>query len=228
MPFQPFPTGGQQLRGVFQYLIDFGFQDFVLPALLIFTLFFAVLQRVPLFQTTKTVAVKDAQGKISYKEETYPAGHPEAGKPMRVGDRRINAIIAIVIALAITIPHTVGMYPADFDPIRIISNFLPSTVVVLVACLVVILLLGLAGAHIPSALQLLVAFVAVAFLIIIFLMNMFTGFFPTFYFLRDPAVQALIIVLLTMGLVGYWIIRPEKKEELPKTLSRWMMEKVTK
>jgi len=200
MPIQPYPTGGGKLRSTFDYLRDFGLIDFVLPFLLLFALFFAVLQRVKLF---KTIVTRNQQ-------------------QVEIADRRINGILSLALSLMVTIPHAVGMYPRNFDPILLINQFIPHTIVMLMAVFVMLLLLGLAGAEMPSGVQLMAILVAVVVLALIFMMNVFPAFMPTFYFLRDPAVQALIIVLLTMGLVGYFVIRPERGEELPKKLRRWM------
>ena len=206
MPLQPYPTGGQQLRAFFQYLQAFGFLDFLLPVLLIFTLIFGILQTTKIFKTPRMEPVKDAQGKIT-------GYNPATTDPKEVADRRTNSILAIVIALSVTIPHTVGLYPPNADPITIISSFLPHTAVVIMAVFVVIMLLGFTGASMPNMLQLAIATVGVFFLLIVFFMNMYPGFLPRFDFLRDPAVQAFIIVLLTIALVGYWVLRPEKKGE---------------
>jgi len=62
-------------------------------------------------------------------------------------------------------------------------------------------------------------------LVVLFLMNMFPYWLPTSGWLRDPAIQALIVVLLTMGLVGWWVIRPEGGEKMEKTMKRWMLTK---
>lgn len=213
---QRYNTGGGQLRSVFQYLQDYGFQDFILPALLIFTLIFAILQQVPLFRKVKKKAVENpTTHAITYETEMHPAGHPDAGKPVMIGDKRINSVIALAISLMVTIPHVIGWYPPGQDPIDLISGFLPATAVMLVAVFVVLLLLGLAGGAIPSMMVLTIALVAGGFLVMIFGMNMFPTWLPTFDFLRDPAIQALIIVLLTMGLVGYWVIRPEPTPPVP-------------
>ncbi len=216
---QRYDTGGQQLASVFQYLADFGFQDFILPSLLIFTLIFAILQQVKLFKKVKTQA-KTVDGKTTY--EPVPGAD---GKPVIVGDKRINSILAIVISLMVTIPHVIGWYPPGQDPIDLISAFLPATAVVLAAVFVVLLLLGLAGAGIPSMLVLTIALIAGGFLVVIFGMNMFPYWLPTWDFLRDPATQALIIVLLTMGLIGYWVIRPEGGKPAEDWYKTWMLKR---
>ena len=221
--FQAYPSGGGRLSSLFQYLTDFGFQDFLLPALLFFTLIFAILQRVPLFQVQ--VMQKDAQGKWVGKTTTVGTAPNTKIVPVMTGNKRINSMIAIVIALAVTMPHILGYYPPGQDPIDLISGFLPSTAIVLMAVFVVLLLLGLAGASMPSMMQMFIAIGAVILLVFLFLMNMFPYWIPAWDFLRDPAIQALIVVLLTMGLVGWWVIRPEGGEKMEKTMRRWMLTK---
>jgi len=201
MPTHYYPTGGGRLRSAFYYLREYGFLDFLLPVLLLFTLFFAILQKVAIF-TTK-------------KEGAEP-------KP----DKKVNGILSFALALMITIPHTVGMYPVNMDPIVLIGKFLPNSIIMLVVILVVLLLLGFVGQkeHFPNAMMLLITAIAVGILVTTFLANMFPNFLTTFGFLRDPSMQAFIIVLLVMGLVGYWIMRPEKtKETTPQMLKRYML-----
>jgi len=194
MFFQYYTTYSGTGRGVFQTLVDWGLIDAILPFVLIFVLIFAILQKIAIF--------KD-----------------EAGK----GDRKLNGILALVIAAMVVIPHVVQLYPPEQDPINIINQFLPSTAVVLIAILAVILLLGLAGAEVPSLMQWAIALVALGFLIVMILMAVIPGFFPTFYWLQDPSIQALVIILLIMGLVGWFIIRePGTGGGMTDFINKWM------
>lgn len=179
--------------GVFQTLVDWGFVDAILPFILIFVLIFAILQKVALFK------------------------HGEGP------DRRINGILALVISAMVVVPHIVRMYPPEADPINMINQFLPQTGVLLLAVLCVMLLLGLAGAGIPSWLTAVVGLIAAGFLVVMILMAVMPGFFPSVGFLSDPATQALLIVLLTMGLIGWFIIRePEQRQTgQPSWLDEW-------
>ncbi len=199
--FAPYPSGGgSALQSLFQVLVDWGFVDALLPFLLLFVLLFGILQKIALF------------------------GEGEEGK--RKPDRRINGVLSFIIAAMVVVPHIIGAYPPGSDPVDIINQFLPSTAVVLLAVLCVILLLGLAGGTIPSLLLWAIALVALGFLIVMILMAMLPGFLPNVDFLRDPATQALIIILLVMGLIGYFVIREEPKAEegFGSWLGRWMGE----
>lgn len=195
MFFQYYTSYSGTGRGVFQILVDWGLIDAILPFILIFVLLFAILQKIGMFKG-------------------------EDAKP----DRKINGLLALVIAALVVVPHVVQLYPPEQDPINIINQFLPSTAVVLVAILAVILLLGLAGAQVPSAFQWLIALFALGFLIVMILMAIIPGFFPTFYWLNDPAVQALVIILLIMGLVGWFVIRGPSEGDFAGFIDRWMKE----
>ncbi|MCX6708135.1 MAG: hypothetical protein NTW67_00600 [Candidatus Woesearchaeota archaeon] len=203
-----YSTGGQQLRTLFQYLQSYGFIDFVLPALLIFALIFGVLQRVGLFMTKK----KNAQG-----------------QEVPVPDRRINGVLALIIGFAVVVPHMVNMYPAKYDPIVLINLLLPNAAVLLIAILAVILLFGIVrtpGSDKFPVLQLLIGIAAAGVLIVKFLMDLFPEFFPgSFNFLRDPAIQAVIIVIGVMAFVIYFAFKPAGGESADKWIERWVEKK---
>jgi hypothetical protein len=202
-----YSTGGQQLRTIVQYLQSYGFIDFVLPALLIFALVFGVLQKVGLFKTPKL-------GKD---------GKPTAEM---VADRRINGVLALIIGFAVAVPHMVNMYPAKYDPIVLINLLLPNAAVLLIAILAVVLLFGIVGTPGSDkfpALQLLIGMIAAGVLIVRFLMDIFPEFFPSsFSFLRDPAIQAVIIVIGVMAFVIYFAFKPAGTEKTHETVRKWM------
>ncbi len=171
--------GGSAIQSLFQALVDWGFIDALLPFLLLFTIIFGILQKIALFHKG------------------------DDKKP----DKQINAVLGFIIAAMVVVPHIIGAYPPGQDPVDIINQFLPSTAVILLAVLCVILLLGLAGGAVPSFMLWTVALVALGFLIVMILMAVLPGFWPTFSFLHDPSIQALVIILLVMGLVGFFVIR---------------------
>jgi len=183
-------------RGVWQVLLDWGLIDAFLPFMLIFVLLFATLQKIGLF----------TEG-------------PD--KP----DRKINGLLAVIIAAMIVAPHVMGLYPRGTDPIIMIMQFLPHAGVLLVAILMVMFLLGLVGGKPPNLLLWAISLAALGILVFVILMAIFPGFFPTFRFLRDPAVQALLIVLLLMGLVGFFILKePGQEGGFGKWIKEWLGE----
>jgi len=170
-------------RGLWQTLLDWGFLDALLPFILIFVLIFAILQKVEIFK--------------------------EGDKP----DRRINGILAMIISAMVVAPHIMGLYPPQSDPILIILQFLPTAAILLVAILMVIILLGLAGGTIPSLMLWAIALGALGILLFVILGAIIPDFIFRLAFLQDPSIQALIIILLVMGLVGYFITRDETTDE---------------
>ena len=187
MLFQYYPVSTGYGRGVFQTLVDWGILDAILPFILIWILIFAILQKVKVF------GEGEAEG--------------------RKGDRKINGILGLVISAMVVIPHVVGLYPPESDPIIIINQFLPSAAIVLIAILLVIMLLGLAGGEIPNLVLWVVALVALAFLIFMIVMAVVPSYWPGWWWLRDPSIQALVIILLVMGLIAFFVIREPSSEE---------------
>lgn len=177
--------------GFVQTLVDWGFLDAVLPFLLIFAIIFGVLQQVGLFR--------------------------RGDKP----NKQINGILAMVIAAMIVGPHVMGYYPPGQDPINMINQFLPQSAVLLVAILLTIMLLGLSGVSLPTPFLWVIALVALGFMIFTILMAVIPGFFPTFDFLRDPGVQAVLVIVLTIGLVGFFLFR-EPSEAGDRNFRQWL------
>lgn len=202
MAFAPYQAGGQQLRGFFQNLYSFGFLDFVLPTLLIFALLFGILQKVKLFQT------KSKDGKD-------------------VSDKKINGLLSLIVALAVVLPHSLGRYPANMDPVIIIGKLLPGAAMMFAGILSLVLILGLVitdGTKI-SPMQSLIAVIAAVVLLLMFVMNVFPDLIPSWSFLRNPATQAALVVVLTIVVVVYFVMRPEGGEPLHKQVSWWIREK---
>jgi len=180
--------------GFFEMLYQWGFIDAILPFLLIFIIIFAVLQKIGLF--------KD-----------------DDGKP----DRKINGILGMIIGAMVVIPHVLRLYDPSADPVMIINQILPGASALLIAVLLVIILLGLAGGTIPNVMVWLVALVALAFMVFLIVSAIFPAFLPNWQFLQDPAMQAALVILIVMGLVVYFIIRePSDKGSLSKWLKDWM------
>lgn len=208
-------TGGQQLQSIFYNLQQYGFLDFLLPALLIFVVIFGVLQRIDFFQTPKM--------KYDEQSKTWKRVDPDAhGIVPKVPDKKINGLIAAILAVSITIPHTVGLYPVNIDPILLIYRLLPNTGVLLVAIMAIILILGISGAGIPSSFHMLIGIIAAIILVIIFMVNIFPSFFPWFSFLSNPSVYGPLIVIGVVVLVIYFAFREGGGEAAHLKVRTWM------
>lgn len=176
-------TGGERLRGVFTNLQAFGFQDFVLPFLLIFALTFAVLQKIALFKEKGTA------------------------------DRKINGVLSAVIALLIVIPHVLRLYPPENDPILIMNSFLPGSAVIFVSLFLALLLIGFLQPEPKFApLAGLLAIIGIIIVGALVVKAMFPRL-PFGNFLADPAIQALGIVIGVMVLVIWFVAREERPKK---------------
>lgn len=186
---------GGQLQQVLRVLEQWGFVDAFLPFVLLFVLLFALLNRLGIF--TK-------------------------GKGNDKTDRRLSGLIAFAISLMIVIPHVLGRYPSNMDPIILINNLLPSAAVMLVAILMLLFLLGLTGKDLPSNLSAIVGLVGAALLALIIAMTIWPSFaYGTF--LADPTLQALLIILLVMGLIVWFVTRDTEEVEYDEGLLSWLL-----
>lgn len=122
--------------------------------------------------------------------------------------KRYNTVISLAIALLIVIPHVLS--PSPNDAINVINRFLPEFVFVTIALLILLMLVGLVGGGTQVASGPLVgvaAFIAVIYLGLVIINALSPTSLP-FLFLSDPSFQALVIVLLVLGLVIWYINKP--------------------
>jgi len=135
-----------------------------------------------------------------------------ADKVKLLGDnKRTHVIIALVMALAVIIPHVTYSYPPDADVVNIINSALPQIAVVIVAVVMVLILAGMftRGEFLTEGVS---GFVALmAFLIVAYIFARAANWIPGYkllYWLDDPAVQSILIILLIFGL-AIWLITYE-------------------
>ncbi|MBS1267256.1 MAG: hypothetical protein MAG795_01228 [Candidatus Woesearchaeota archaeon] len=129
------------------------------------------------------------------------------------GDRKnVNAVIAIIMALLVVIPHVTGDYPAGADVVEIMNNAIPNVSIFIVAIVMLLIMIGVFGVNVNIAGTSLGGIVAlVSFLIVAAIFGNSAGWFgnrnlpPWLSFLRDSDAQALIIVLLFFGIIVWFI-----------------------
>ncbi len=169
-------------------LEEAGILDVILPFILVFTIVFAVL--------TKTRILGE-----------------ENGKPRK----NFNAVISLVMGLAVVIPHVIGSYPDGADVVVIINNALPNVSVVLVAVIMLLLIMGVFGGDVNIAGSSLAGW-AVIFSIIATLV-IFANAAEWFIlpdwlsFLEDPETQALVVVILVFALIIWFITKEDKPKD---------------
>ncbi|MGV8150620.1 MAG: hypothetical protein ACP5NV_02730 [Candidatus Woesearchaeota archaeon] len=185
--------------GIFQdglmTLNEAGILDVILPFILVFTIVFAVLQK------------------------TKILGEEKDGKPRK----NFNAVIALVMGLAVVIPHVIGTYPSpESDVVLIINSALPNVSAVMIAVIMLLLIMGVFGGDVNVAGSGLAGW-AVIFAIIatVVIFGNAANWFnlPNWLgFLEDSETQALIVVILVFALI-IWFITKEDKEKKPGELS---------
>ncbi|MBI1969998.1 hypothetical protein HYS48_04860 [Candidatus Woesearchaeota archaeon] len=185
-------------RGV-TILESLGISDVLLPFLLIFTIVFAILQKIEILGERK---------------------------------KNLNVVVALVMALAVVIPHVTESYPPGADVVEIINRALPNVGVVAVVIIMLLLLVGLlsgkdqwgGGSSFAGLLA------AVAFIAVIWIFYRAARPYGTYSegafggVLANPDVQALLIIIIIFGLV-IWFITKEPGEtsgqNFLKTIRDW-------
>jgi len=135
-----------------------------------------------------------------------------AEKGKLLGDnKRTHVIVALVMALAVIIPHVTYTYPAGADVVNIINSALPQIALVIIAVLMLMILTGMIGAE-WDALKTVVGIFSIIAIIYIFARSadVVSGY-RVLYWLDDPTVQSIVIILLVFGL-AIWLITAGPKE----------------
>ena len=133
--------------------------------------------------------------------------------------KNLNAVIAIVVALLVVIPHVTGRFPADADPVRIINDALPQLSIVLVAVVFLLVLLGVFGQDVVMLGLTMPGWITLVSLIVIILIfggaagwwdNRFGNTLENFFGTEGVAVFIMFIVF---GLIIAWITSDSKEKE---------------
>jgi hypothetical protein len=178
---------GFGFQGLIFTLERWGIVDVILPFILIFTIVFAVLQKINLF------------GKDENDVDN---------------NRKYSAIIAAVVAFAVIIPHVTGSYYYGFDAVVVINQALPQVGLLLVAIVMMLLTVGLWTGKGPNGKGINVWFTGLSVLIVIgiFLASIGRWNVPSWlFFLVNNDVISLVIAVLVFGLVIRFIASPSDK-----------------
>jgi len=136
--------------------------------------------------------------------------------------KKFNVVIALVMGLAVVVPHVTGMYPVDSDVVEIMNTALPNVSLVAIAFIMVMLILGIIGGEVNFAgnsiggVAVLISIVAVA-LIFLSAANVFQYMPWWLQWTYDPYVKEVIVVLLVFGVL-IWFITKEDKDPSKETI----------
>lgn len=192
------PTAFKQvLRQLESGGIIYFLTDLLLPLMLIFTLMFAILQKVSVFK-------KDVPASGGGAGTTEP-------------NTKINGTISFIIALLVVIPHLIGAYHPTKDPIIILKSLLPGGVLILVSILILLAVIYLTSGKTPSILTFLVAITGIFFLFYVIASAVFPNMGATMFGrtspLKNPATQVLIIAILIAALWLWFLLKPPKEAD---------------
>jgi len=140
--------------------------------------------------------------------------------------KNVHIIVALVMGLAVVIPHVTGMYSQQTDVVNIINSALPNISVGIIAVVMLLLLLGLWGGTNFAESKATGWMIGIAMLFVIFVFVNAAGYFQNLpswlYFLEDPSTQALIIIVIVFFVLMAYITKEpgEKKGGLFEELTK--------
>ena len=176
--------GGFGLTEIFYRLQDLGVFDVLLPFMLIFSILFAVLQKVNIFGTSG----KRFNGIIAFSISLLAVVPHVLG--VHIGNFDLVDIInkalpqiALILIVFVLFLVFVGMV----SPKQATGKWMESAVVPLIAAIIILFIFGSAAypQYMPSWLA----------------------------WLGDPMLQTLVIVLLIFGLIVYFVTAPDKQNQ---------------
>ncbi|MBW3003078.1 hypothetical protein KY337_00820 [Candidatus Woesearchaeota archaeon] len=132
-------------------------------------------------------------------------------------NQRLDGLVALVMALAVVIPHVMGRYPSpQSDVVNIINTALPNVGAVLIALVMLFVLVGIWGVEGSWGENLHGLVVILSLIVVVYIFGRAAGWFTHglprwLYWLSDPDTQALIIIILIFGLIIWFITAPEPK-----------------
>jgi flagellar biogenesis protein FliO len=130
--------------------------------------------------------------------------------------RKYNVIVALVMGAAVVFPHVMGYYPPDGDIVVIMNQSLPNVSVVLIAIVMALLIIGVMGKRFEIGGNSLSGWIAMAaFGVVIYIFGNAANWWNRpewMYFLDNPDMMALIIVILVFAIIIWFVTKGEKSD----------------
>ncbi len=136
--------------------------------------------------------------------------------------RKYNIVLALVMGLSVVVPHVLGRYPPESDPVLMINNVLPNISLIMLAVIAFIMIVGVFGANIKigdsaSLHTIIVIFAALAVIITFGVAAGWFGQLPWWLqFLEDESTQVTFIVILISALLIALIAGPSNSKNKSK------------
>ncbi|MCF7862287.1 hypothetical protein K9M79_08685 [Candidatus Woesearchaeota archaeon] len=125
------------------------------------------------------------------------------------GRKNFNVVLAMIMGLAVVIPHVTNSYPPGADIVDIINQALPQVSIVIVAIVMLLIMVGVFGHRLHFAGTSLATWLVIfSILVIGYIFTNAAGWWgqagewPRWLdWLSNPETQALVIVLLIFGII---------------------------
>ncbi|MFH1400696.1 MAG: hypothetical protein ABIH41_04195 [Nanoarchaeota archaeon] len=140
-------------------------------------------------------------------------------------DKRYNTLIALVMGLAVVVPHVTGSYPMGYDVVDIINNALPQVSLVIVAIVMLLIIIGAFGHEMNIANSPVGGWVVI--LAVLFVAAIFgnaAGWFRMpgwLRFIEDPETQTIIVVILVFALIVAFITHEPGPTKEHRFIDNW-------
>lgn len=121
--------------------------------------------------------------------------------------KKFNVVLALVMGLSVVIPHALGRYPPESDPVLLINNVLPNISLIMLAVIAFMLIIGVFGhsVKIGKSGSLTGIVMIIAALCVLFTFGIAANWFGQLpwwlRFLEDPSTQTLFIVILVTAII---------------------------
>lgn len=142
------------------------------------------------------------------------------------GRKNINVAVALVLALAVIIPHVTGTYPPKGDVVDIINRALPNVAIVIVAIVMLLIIIGVWGGEITWVNAPIAGWIAVlSFLVIIYIFGHAAGWWkpwPAWNWINNPSSLAIIVIILVFAIIIWFVTREEQAEETKVGANKFM------
>jgi hypothetical protein len=147
----------------------------------------------------------------------------QKSKVLGEDSKKFNVIIALVMGLSVVIPHALGAYPYNLDPVIILNSILPQVSVVIVAIMLMLVLIGVFGAKIKVGGTSLAGIVSIfAFIVILIIFANQLGWFtlPQIFdtiFMNEDILAIVVMILVFALIIGFVTGSDKDKQDKDKS-----------
>ncbi len=128
-----------------------------------------------------------------------------------VGRKNINAVVALSIGLMVVIPHIIGRYPPNRDPVVIMSSLIPNVSIVMIAVIMALILAGVFGFQFIGG-SLTGSVLIFSGIVVTYFLGQAMGWWNNIIPRLSPETRALIIAILIFGIIIWFITREDNKD----------------